>query len=142
MVQIGDGQQAPAPAVHRRSMHVLDVLLPRISLQPDQFEQTDLGNDESLAAAGDHQPGMMASVRGILILIVVPSPARLNTSTTPPIFSMLDFTTSMPTPAAGNVGHRLRRREAGLKDQVQGLAIAQLSGLFRRAAAPSRRPFA
>ena len=42
--------------------------------------------------------GMMASVSGILILRVVPWPATLCTSTVPPIFSMLVFTTSMPTP--------------------------------------------
>ena len=44
------------------------------------------------------RPGMMASVRGIFSLTVVPSPGRLKTSTTPPIFSIWDLTTSMPTP--------------------------------------------
>ena len=43
-------------------------------------------------------PGMIASVSGIFSLTVEPSPGRLVMSTTPPIFSMLDFTTSMPTP--------------------------------------------
>ena len=63
------------------------------------------------------RPGMMARVSGILILTVVPSPGRLNMSTTPPIFSMLDFTTSMPTPrpemlvtvcAVENPGRKIR----------------------------------
>lgn len=42
--------------------------------------------------------GMIASVRGILIRVVVPLPNSLDTSMTPPIFSMFVFTTSMPTP--------------------------------------------
>ena len=42
--------------------------------------------------------GMMASVSGIRILTVMPSPGRLWTLTLPPIFSMFVFTTSMPTP--------------------------------------------
>ena len=41
---------------------------------------------------------MIASVRGIFILMVVPSPRRLSMSTVPPIFSTLVRTTSMPTP--------------------------------------------
>ena len=56
LIQIGDGQKTPAPAVHRRSMHMLDVLFRGISLQADQFEQADLGNDEPLPAAG-RSPG-------------------------------------------------------------------------------------
>ena len=42
--------------------------------------------------------GMMARVRGILILRVVPLPKRLDTPTVPPIFSMFVLTTSIPTP--------------------------------------------
>ena len=41
---------------------------------------------------------MMASVSGILIFSVVPTPTLLVTSTVPPIFSTLVLTTSMPTP--------------------------------------------
>ena len=41
---------------------------------------------------------MMASVNGIFSFSVVPSPRRLTNSTTPPIFSILVLTTSMPTP--------------------------------------------
>ena len=40
----------------------------------------------------------IASVSGILMMNVVPWPAVLFRSTVPPIFSMLVFTTSMPTP--------------------------------------------
>ena len=57
LVQIGNGQQASAPAINRRSVHMLDVLFRRISLQPDQLQQADLGNHEPFAAAGDHQAG-------------------------------------------------------------------------------------
>ncbi|OIQ81328.1 hypothetical protein GALL_369110 [mine drainage metagenome] len=42
--------------------------------------------------------GMMAKVSGILILKVVPRPRVLRMSTVPPMFSILVFTTSMPTP--------------------------------------------
>ena len=42
--------------------------------------------------------GIIANVSGILILTVVPCPSLLCTSTVPPIFSTLVFTTSMPTP--------------------------------------------
>ena len=40
----------------------------------------------------------MASVSGILMVKVVPWPATLFRSIVPPIFSILVFTTSMPTP--------------------------------------------
>ncbi len=42
--------------------------------------------------------GMMARVRGIRIRMVVPTPRWVETSTVPPILSMLVLTTSIPTP--------------------------------------------
>ena len=72
----------------------------------------------------------MASVSGIFSLTVEPSPGRLKISTTPPIFSMLDLTTSMPTPRPETLVTVLRGRKAGLEDQVQRLAVAQLLRLF------------
>ena len=57
LIQVGDGQQAPAPAIDRRSMHMLDVLFRGIALQADQLEQADLGDDEPFPSAGDHQTG-------------------------------------------------------------------------------------
>jgi len=42
--------------------------------------------------------GMIANVRGIRILRLVPSPGLLCTSIVPPIFSIFVLTTSMPTP--------------------------------------------
>ena len=41
---------------------------------------------------------MIAKVKGILIFTVVPRPRTVWISTVPPIFSILVFTTSMPTP--------------------------------------------
>ena len=73
----------------------------------------------------------MARVSGILILTVAPSPRRLKISTTPPIFSMWDFTTSMPTPRPEKLVTVFRGREPRLEDQAEGLAIAQLLRLFQ-----------
>ena len=57
LIQVSDGQQTAAPAIDRCSVHMLDVLLRRISLQPNQLKQADLGNDEPFPSAGNHQAG-------------------------------------------------------------------------------------
>ena len=47
-------------------------------------------------------PSIIASVRGILIVVVLPCPGSLSTTTLPPSVLMLDTTTSMPTPLPEN----------------------------------------
>ena len=130
LVQVGDGQQTPAPAINRCSVHVLDVLLGGISLQADQFEQADLGNHESLAAAGDHQAGNDGQRERNLELDrgAFAGPAEDIDDAADLLDVGLHDVHADAAP--GNVGHGLRRRKAGLEDQVQRLAVAQLLRLF------------
>ena len=50
----------------------------------------------------------------------------------PPIFSMLVFTTSMPTPRPETLVICLGGREAGQEDQADDLAVAHPRGLLGR----------
>ena len=101
-----------------------------IAFQPDQLEQADLRNHESFAAAGDHQAGNDGQRERDLDLDrgAFAGPAEHIDHAA----DLLDVGLHHihADPAAGNVGHGLRRRESGQEDQVQRLAIAQLLGLF------------
>ena len=73
---------------------------------------------------------MMASVSGILILTVAPSPGPAENIDHAADLLDVGLHHVHADAAAGNVGHGLRGRESGLEDQVQRLAIAQLLRLF------------
>ncbi len=74
---------------------------------------------------------MIASVSGILSFTVEPSPSRLKMSTTPPIFSMLDFTTSMPTPRPETLVTVFAVENPGRKIRFKASRSLSLFGLFR-----------
>ncbi len=130
LIQIGDGQKSPAPAIHRCSMHMLDVLFRGISFQADQFEQADLGNNEPLAAAGDHQTGNNGQGERDLELDrgAFAGPAEDIHDAADLLNVGLHHVQAHPAPR--HVGDGFRRREPGLEDQVQRLAIGQLLPLF------------
>ena len=67
---------------------------------------------------------MMARVRGSFRVMVVPWPRVLATSIVPRRASRLRFTTSMPTPAARDVGHCLGGGESGLEDEGEQFGLA------------------
>ncbi len=62
---------------------------------------------------------MMASVSGILILIVLPLPTWLWTSIVPLIFSILCLDHVHPNAPARDIGDGLCCGEPGCKDQVE-----------------------
>ncbi len=130
-VQIGNGQQAPAPPINRCAVDLLDVLLGGISLEADQLEQTDLRNDEALASAADHQAGNNGQRERNLQLDcgALAGPVEYIDHAADLLDIGLDDVHA--DAASGNLGHGLRRRKAGLEDQVQRLAVAQLLRLFR-----------
>ena len=66
--------------------------------------------------------GMMVSVSGTRRVMRVPSPGLLSTSTMPPIRSMLERTTSMPTPRPEMAVTSLAVDRPGLEDQRELLA--------------------
>ena len=111
------GKQAAAPAIDRGAVHILDVLSGGISFQPNQFQQAHLRNHEPFAAACDYQARNDGQRERNPDLDGGAFAGRLKTSTTPPIFSMWDLTTSMPTPrpeilvtvcAVENPGRKIR----------------------------------
>ncbi len=112
-------------------MHKLDALVRRIPLQPNQLEQTDLGNDEALASAGDHQSGNDGQSERDLELDggAFAGPAEDIDNAADFLDVGLDHIHADAAP--GKVGHRSRHREPGQEDEVQSLAIAQFLSLFR-----------
>ena len=130
VVQIRDRQQAAAPPVHGRAMHVLDVLFARIAFQANQFEQAHLRDDEPLArrcvidqAGNDGQRQRDLELdRGALA-----RPAEQIDHAADLLDVGLHHVHAHAAP--GDVGDRLGGGESRQEDQVQRLALAQRSGL-------------
>jgi hypothetical protein len=68
--------------------------------------------------------GMIASVNGIRILIVVPTPGSLDNVTLPPIFATFVRTT------ARDIGDRLGGGKSWKEDELNGVLIADVAGLI------------
>ena len=101
-----------------------------IPFQTDQLEQAHLGYHKALPSACDHQAGNDGQGERDLELDggAFAGPAE-------DIHDAADFLDVglhhvQADPAPRNIGYRLRRRQAGLEDQVQRLAITQLLRLF------------
>src|SRR5271157_2569114 len=130
LIQVGDRQKTPTPAVYRCALHILDVLFRRISLQTDQFEQADLGDHESFATARDHQAGNDSQREWDFDLDrgAFAGPAEQVDNAADFLDVRLHHIHA--DPASRNVGDGFRQGEAGQEDQVQGLPIAQPLGLL------------
>ncbi len=75
-------------------------------------------------------PSIIARVRGIFIVTVVPCPGSLDMETTPPTDSTFFFTTSIPTPRPENsVTVWLVENPGAIISASASLRVYSLSGL-------------
>ena len=138
LIQICDGQKAPAPAIDWRPMHIFDMLSGGVTLQTDQFKQADLWNHESFPAAsydkagndgqGERDPDFN---RGAF------AAAAEEVDNAADLFDV-GLHHIHANAAPGDVGHRLGRGESGEEDQIvasRSLSLSACSG----GEGPSRR---
>ena len=133
LIEVSNGQQGATPAIYRSTLHMLNVfilLFRGISLEADQLQQTDLGNDEPLPAAGDDEAGNDGQSKRDLELNggAFTGPAE-DVDNAADLLNM-GLHDVHADAAAGNIGHALRRGEPGQEDEVESFAIAELLGLF------------
>ena len=132
-VQIHQRQQSAAQPVDRRAVDHFNALARLLAFQAHQFQQADLRNRIAVAAAGHDQGRDDGQGQGNLHLERwCPRPAWTWTSTVPPIFSMLVFTTSMPTPRPETLVTFSAVEKPGQENQVDDFALGH-------AAPPGRR---
>ena len=78
-------------------------------------------------------PSMMAMVRGIFNVVVMPLPGSLVMETVPPTSSTFFFTTSMPTPRPENSVTSVLVEKPGSHQEVQDILVGVLHIGLRQA---------
>ena len=131
-VQIDQRQQSPAQAVHGRAVNHLDSLPLRSGLYANQLQQVDLRDGIALARAGNNQRGNNGQGERNLHAHHHPlSRPGLQVDGAADFFDVgLDHVHAHP--AAGDVGHFLRRGEARQENQIHDLVIRQAASLLGR----------